>query len=256
MTRLHIVDTGIPDGPPIVWLGSIGSSTAMWDRQIPEFADRYRCILIDHPGHGASPPPTGRVTIESLGDGVLATLDDVGIDRPHIVGLSLGAMIAMSIAARHPDRVDRLVLLCTSAQLGPPEGWTDRAKTVRAEGMGAIAPATVGRWLTADYAEAHPEEARALESMIKATNPDVYASCCEAIAEMDLRESLRNVTAPTLVVAGIQDPAIPPPHAETITSLIKSARMETVYAAHLANWEQPKAINEFIRDHLEGSNDE
>jgi len=68
VSRLHIIDTGNPDGPPIVWLGSLGSSTPMWDRQIAEFADTHHCLLIDHPGHGSSPPPTTALTIESLGD--------------------------------------------------------------------------------------------------------------------------------------------------------------------------------------------
>jgi 3-oxoadipate enol-lactonase len=92
--------------------------------------------------------------------------------------------------------------------------------------------------------------------MIMATDPDGYASCCEAIGEMDLRGDLPTVTAPTLVVAGTHDPATPPRHAETITSLIPDARMETVDAAHLANWEQPVAINELLRAHLEGANDD
>jgi 3-oxoadipate enol-lactonase len=162
----------------------------------------------------------------------------------------------MSIAARSPARVRRLAVLCSSAHFGPDYGWLDRAARVRAEGMGAVADATVGRWLTPDYAAAHPGEVRALVEMVKATNPDGYASCCEAIGEMDLRDDLPTVTAPTLVVAGTQDPATPRPHADTITSLIPDARMEAVEAAHLANWEQPAAINELLRAHLEGANDD
>jgi len=167
VSRLHIVDTGNPDGPPIVWLGSLGSSTAMWDRQIAEFAD-CRCLLIDHPGHGSSPPSTTALTIESLGEDVLETLDDADIDHAHVVGLSLGAMIAMSLATNHPDRIDRLALLCTSAYFGPPDGWIDRAALVRAEGMPAIAEATVGRWITPGYAAAHPDEITTLVAMLLA----------------------------------------------------------------------------------------
>ena len=118
MSGLHIVDTGNPDGQPIVWLGSLGSSTAMWDRQIAEFADTHHCLLIDHPGHGSSPPPTVPLCVESLGDAVVETLDDADIDHAHVVGLSLGAMIAMALATNHPDRIDRLALLCTSATSG------------------------------------------------------------------------------------------------------------------------------------------
>ena len=255
MSDLHVVDTGDRDGPVIVWLGSIGSSTAMWDRQVPEFADGYRCVLIDHPGHGASPPPAGHQTIETLGDGVLTALDRLDIGRAHFVGLSLGAMVSMSVASRHPDRVDRLALLCTSAYFGPEYGWPDRAAKVRAEGMSVVAEATVGRWLTPEYAVSHPDETTELVAMVMATNREGYASCCEAIGGMNLRDSVTEITAPTLVVAGTRDPATPPPHAETITALIAGAVMHTVEAAHLANWERPEPINALLVAHLGGQQD-
>src|SRR6266508_4893232 len=190
VTRLHIVDTGNPDGPPIVWLGSLGSSTAMWDPQIAEFADRHQCLLIDHPGHGSSPPPHRPLTIDSLGADVLATLDDADIDHAHVVGLSLGAMIAMALATNHPERIDRLALLCTSAYFGPPDGWIDRAALVRAEGMASVANATVERWITPTYAAAHPDEVATLVAMLMSTDPEGYAACCEAIAPMDQRPTL------------------------------------------------------------------
>lgn len=256
MTTLHVVDTGNPAGPPIVWLGSVGSALAMWDRQIPEFADRYRCVLIDHPGHGASPPATGPLSIESLADDVLATLDSKGVARAHFVGLSLGAMIAMSIATIHPDRVDRLALLCTTAHFDDQSAWAARAATVRTGGMTTLADAVVTRWLTPAYAQAHPDEVAAFVAMINATDPESYARCCEAIGLMDQRPTLRTIQAPTLVVAGTEDPATPPVHAETIANLIPNAKLATVAAAHLANWEQPNAINELLRKHLEGSGDE
>jgi 3-oxoadipate enol-lactonase len=254
MSDVRVVDTGNRAGPPIVWLGSIGSSTAMWDRQVPAFAD-HRCVLIEHPGHGGSAPPEGPLTIDRLGDAVLAALDEAEVERAHFVGLSLGAMVSMSIATRSPGRVGHLALLCTSAFFGPQYGWPERAAVVRAEGMSAVAEATVGRWLTPEYAAGHPDEVTALVEMVMATDPDGYASCCEAIGEMDLREDLHTVGAPTLVVAGTQDPATPPPHAETIASLIPDARMEMVDAAHLANWERPIAINELLRAHFEGAHD-
>jgi 3-oxoadipate enol-lactonase len=255
MTDLTVVDTGNPAGPPIVWLGSIGSSTAMWDRQVPAFAADHRCVLVEHPGHGGSAPPDGPLTIDRIGAAVVEALDAAGVERAHFVGLSLGAMVSMSIAARSSGRVGRLALLCTSAYFGPDYGWLDRAAKVRGEGMSAVADATVGRWLTPGYAVAHPDEVASLVEMVMATNPDGYASCCEAIGEMDLRGDLPSVNSRTLVVAGTQDPATPPPHAETITNLITGARMETVDAAHLANWEQPGAINDLLRAHLEGAND-
>jgi len=256
VSDLHVVHAGPPDGTPIVWLGSLGSSTAMWDPQIAAFAGRHRCILIDHPGHGASPPSIVPVTIESLGDGVLSALDDVGAKRAHVVGLSLGAMIAMELAARHPERIDRLALLCTSAHFDSPDPWNERAATVRSGGMTEVAYAVVARWLTPDYTAANPDEVAAFVTMLHAVDPESYARCCEAIAAMDQREQLPSIQVPTLVIVGSHDPATPPSHGETIADLIPGARLETVESAHLANWEQADAVNRLLDQHLEGTADD
>ena len=165
----------------------------MWDPQIGELGDRFRCLLVDHPGHGKSPTAPGPYTIAGLADGVVAALDRVEVDRAHVVGLSIGAMIGMALAIDHPDRVDRLALLCTSAQLGPPSAWEERAAAVRAGGTSAIAETVVGRWLSPAYRDAHPDEFAELVAMVSSVDRDGYAWCCEAIAAMDLRADLPGV---------------------------------------------------------------
>lgn len=246
MSSLHIIDTGNPDGPPMVWLGSLGTTTEMWERQISMFGADHRCVLVDHPGHGESEPPDGPLSIESMADAVADALDGVGIERADVVGLSLGGMVAMRLAAAHGDRVDRLALLFTTASLGQPDAWKTRADTVRAEGMSSVSEAVVSRWLTPDYAAAHPEEVATLVAMVGSTTPEGYAACCEAIGAMDQRGILGDVKAPTLMVSGTLDPATPPEHGETIVSLIPDARMETVVTAHLGSWEQSAAVNALL----------
>ena len=256
MTRLGIVDTGRPDGPPIVWLGSLGSSTAMWDRQVAVFAAEHRCVLIDHPGHGASPPSRGPQTIAELSSDVLAALDRVGVQRAHFVGLSLGAMVAMSIAVSHPNRVDHLALLCTSARFDSPTPWHERAATVRAGGTAAVAETVVSRWLTPEHAAAHPDDVATFVAMIAATDAESYAGCCEAIAAMDLRPALPHIAATALVVAGTLDPATPPVHGEAIAAGIPRSSLKDVEAAHLANWEQAETVNRLLAIHFDGRDDD
>jgi 3-oxoadipate enol-lactonase len=255
MTELAVVDTGQPDGPPMVWLGSLGSSTAMWDRQLDVFAPTNRCVLVDHPGHGTSPPAKGPLSIAGLSEDVLAALDRVGVARAHFVGVSLGAMVAMSIAAADPQRVDHLALVCTSAHFDSPAPWHERAATVRADGTGAVAETVVARWLSPEYAAAHPDEIAAFVAMIGATDAESYASCCEAIAAMDLRPVLPAIKATTLVVAGTLDPATPPVHGETIAARIPASRLATVDAAHFASWERADEVNRLLAEHLDGRTD-
>lgn len=250
---LHHVVSGPPDGAPLLLGGSLGTTHAMWDRQVAVLSRTHRVIALDHRGHGASPAPPGPYTIDDLGGDVLALLDRLDLARASWCGLSLGGMVGMWLAAHAPERVDRLVLLCTSAFLPPAEAWRERAATVLAAGsVEPIADAVVGRWLTPGFAAAHPAERAALRAMLAASPPAGYAACCEALAGLDLRADVGRITARTVVVVGAQDPSTPPDHGERIAAAIPGARLRRLDpAAHLASVERPEAVNRIILDHLE-----
>jgi len=242
-----------PAGAPVVLLSnSLGSSLAMWDPQAAILAERYRVVRYDLRGHGRSPVPAGPYTMPDLAADALALLDRLDVERAHLVGLSVGGMTSLRLAAAAPDRVDRMVLCCTSAHLPPASNWYDRAATVRASGVGAVAETVVGRWLTPAFAASSPALVAELRAMVEATPDEGYAGCCEAIATMDLRPWLHDVVAPTLLVAGADDPATPPEHSEAIAAELADARTVVVGpAAHLANVEQPTAVVQHILEHLD-----
>jgi 3-oxoadipate enol-lactonase len=249
---VHHEVTGPADAPPLILSNSLGANLHMWDPQAEALAERFRLVRYDTRGHGGSPVPDGPYTIDHVGQDALALLDHLEIERAHWVGLSLGGMTGMWLAINAPERLDRLVLLCTSAKLGPPENWRERAQTVRAQGTEAVAEAGVGRWLTERFCAEHPDTAAWLRDMIEATPDSGYAACCAVIEHMDLTPGLAGITAPTLVIAGAQDPATPPEHAERIAGAVPGARLEVLDpAAHLANVEQPEAVTRLILDHLE-----
>jgi 3-oxoadipate enol-lactonase len=208
-------------------------------------------VRYDPRGHGASPVPPGPYELADLAGDVVALLDRLGVEAADFCGLSLGGMTGMALAAAHPHRVRRLVLCCTSAQLGPPSMWADRAATVRRHGTAAIADAVVSRWVTPGYAARHPDVVADLRAMVAAVPDEGYAACCGAVERMDLRDLLPGITARTLVIAGEQDPATPPAHAELIAAGVPDARVAVLSpAAHLANVEQPEAVTRLILDHL------
>ncbi|PSK98871.1 3-oxoadipate enol-lactonase [Murinocardiopsis flavida] len=246
----HTVD-GPPDAPVLLLSGSLGSTAAMWEPQATALRDTFRVVRYDTRGHGRSPVPPGPYTVADLGRDALALLDRLGVRRAHIAGLSLGGMTALWLAANAPERVDRLALLCTSARLGPPEAWAERAATVRAEGTGAVAGAVIGRWFTPGFAAREPATVERMRAMVAATPAEGYAACCEAIQGFDLRADLARVTAPTLVVAGAEDPAAPPEHGERLAAGISGADLHVLpAAAHLASWEQSGAATRLLRAHL------
>jgi 3-oxoadipate enol-lactonase len=248
---VHYEVSGREGAPLVVLSNSLGSTAAMWDHQVPTLAERLRVVRYDHRGHGRSPVPPAPYELADLGADVLAMLDRLGAERVHWCGLSLGGMVGMWLAINAPERIDRLVLCCTSAQLGPPSLWAERAATVRAEGIDAVADAGIGRWLTPGFIGGHRDEAAAVRAMLVATPDEGYAACCGVIERMDLLDQLGAITAPTLVIAAEQDPATPPEHGERIAARVPGARFALVAgAAHLATVEQPAAMTELIAGHL------
>jgi len=256
--ELAYSEQGAPEAEPLVLSSSLGTPRAMWDPQAHALSERFRLIRFDTRGHGASPEPLGPYLIEDLAGDVLALLDRLEIDRTSFCGASIGGMIGMWLAANAPERVDRLVIVCSSAHMPPPEAWAERAGTVRDAGTTEpIADAVVARWLTPGYARAHPDAQRWLRWMLAASPPEGYASCCEAIECWDFRDQLERISAPTLVIGGEFDLAAPPEqHASVIAERVPGARLELVPAAHIASVELPDEVARLIIDHLNEEDDQ
>jgi 3-oxoadipate enol-lactonase len=244
---------GAADAPVVVLSNSLGASRGMWDPQVPALAERYRVVTYDTRGHGESPAPAGPYSLDDLVDDLVALLDEVGAERAHVAGLSLGGMTAMRLAAREPGRVDRLALLCTSAK-PDPQPFLDRAAAVRSGGTAPLAPTVASRWVTPPFAAEHPDLVARLEAMIAGSDDEGYAACCEVVAAVDLREDLGRIAAPTLVVSGAEDPALPPPHQQVIADGIPGAELLTVSpGAHLANLERTLEVTGALLGHFDGA---
>jgi 3-oxoadipate enol-lactonase len=250
---LHYVIDGPDDAPPLLLGPSLGTSTEVWQRTVGPLAERFRVIRYDHRGEGRSPEPPGPYEIADLAGDVVALMDSLGIARAHVGGVSLGGMVAMWMGAHAPDRVDRIVPMCTSPYM-PDAPWAERAAAVREAGSTEpIADTVVQNWLTPGYAGEHPEDRAWLRGLLVASPPEGYACCCGAIERMDQREDLRRIEAPALVISAADDPSAPPAHQRLIADLIPGARLEVIDdAAHLANVQHPGTVNQLIIDHLEG----
>lgn len=253
--RLAVREDGPADAPPLVLLNSIGSTSDMWTPCLVPLAERFRVLRLDTRGHGDSPPaPGAATTLADLAGDVIDTLDAIGADRVALAGLSLGGMVGQYLAIHHPNRISRLVLLCTSARTTDRTPWDERAATVRAGGMNTIADAVVGRWITPALADRDPALVTRLRDMVATADPESYARCCEAIAELDLVADLGRIAAPTLVVAAAGDPALPPPHQQVIADGVPGSRLEVVPdAAHVPTYEQPARVAQLLLSHFDSA---
>jgi 3-oxoadipate enol-lactonase len=251
--KLHHAVDGSGDGRVLLLGGSLGTTLAMWEPQLAALSAVATVVRFDHRGHGGSPVPAGPYSIDDLGRDVLALMDDLGLQRVSYCGLSIGGMVGQWLAINAPERVERVILLCTGAHLPPASQWHERAEAVRSAGTPEVlADAVVARWFTAPFADAHPDVVGHHRAMIAATDPDGYAGCCEAIAAMDLRQGLPSARVPALVVSGAQDPSIPAEHGRAIARSIPGARFELLDpAAHLASVERADAVSELVAAFLE-----
>jgi 3-oxoadipate enol-lactonase len=222
----------------VVLCGSLGSTAAMWEPQAPVVEDAVR---VEYPGHGDEPV----AVVDGIGGLAQRVLDAVPV-RFSFVGLSLGGAVGVHLAAEHPDRVERLVLACTSPRFGEPAQWRERAATVRRAGLTAIVDAVMGRWFTPAFGDVE-----SYREMFLSVDAEGYARCCEALAGWDGTELLARIKAPTLVVAGARDPTSPPDDGREIAARVPGARLAVVpNAAHLANVERAETFNVLLEEYL------
>ncbi|MFI6937771.1 alpha/beta fold hydrolase [Streptomyces sp. NPDC050418] len=249
MTTPHHTTEGSPTAPPLLLGPSLGTSTALWDAVAPELSTTHHVIRFDLPGHGHSPASLIKdgATIADLAALVLHLADELGLDRFAYAGVSISGAIGLHLAAHHPERIERLAVLCSSARFGDPQQWLDRAALVRREGLDALAAGAPDRWFTPAYSSER------LVDDHRTADPRAYASCCDALASYDLRAHLPVITAPTLLVAGREDPATPPAHLRELADGITGSTLtEIPNASHLAVAESPGPVLAALRGHFTG----
>lgn len=234
----------------LVFSNSLGTDYSMWDPQMAELAQRFRILRYDTRGHGQSSVTAGDYTIEQLGRDVLGLLDALKLERVRFCGLSMGGVIGMWLGVNAPTRLHRLVLCNTAARIGTSEMWNARIEKVRTHGMKPVAAAVIERWFTPEFRAAFPDRVAKAQRMLETTPPAGYSACCAALRDVDLRDAVAQIKAPTLIVYGAKDPVTPPADAEFLRVRIHgSAKME-LEAAHLSNVEQSddftEAVNYFL----------
>lgn len=245
-----------PEGAPVlVFSNSLATSLAMWDDQVERLRDRYRIVRYDNRGHGGTPTTPGPYTIGLMAQDLLGLLDALGIDKVFFCGLSKGGMIGQWLGINAPDRVEKLVLSNTASYFPNKEMWRERIDMATADGIPAIAEASLRRWFTPGYHERSDTKSKIdwARNFILETDRDGYLAASVAIRDMDFRDELKQIAVPTLVIIGEKDPATIPEYGELIAASIPGATSFVVPdAAHLSNIEQPDIFTEALVGFLEG----
>ena len=248
-----------PDGAPVLVLANpIGTTRAIWAAQVPVLQRHFRLLRFELRGHGepggGSAAPPGPYSIAELGTDVLGLMRDYGVATAAYCGISIGGMIGLWLAANVPERISSLVVCCAAITPMPSrQAWLDRAALVRSGGMAAISQLTPPRWFTADFIARRPAAVSAVLDMLLGTDPRGYAGCAEAIAGLDLAPALGAIKAPTLVLAGAEDPAAPPWQGARTALGITDSRLCVIRGtSHLAPYQTPGPVTAAILGHLIG----
>ncbi|WP_418959913.1 alpha/beta fold hydrolase [Streptomyces tritici] len=243
-----------PDDAPVLIMGpSLGTTWHMWDRQVPELAAQWRIVRFDLPGHGGAPAVPAS-SVAELGDRLLATLDELGIQRFGYVGCSIGGAIGLDLALRAPHRVASLALVSASPRFGTADEFRQRGVIVRTHGLEPMARSAPEQWFTPGFAGAQPAIVEWSVQMVRTTDTACYIAACEALAAFDVREALGSIAVPALVLVGSEDQVTGPAEARTLVAGIADARLAVVPgASHLAPVEQPAAVTDLLVQHFTGT---
>ena len=194
--------------------------------------------------------PAGPYTMERLARDALAIADGLRLPKFHWCGLSMGGMEGMWLAANAPERIDRLVLSNTSSHFPDQTIWNEGIKAIRALGLAAVASRIVALWFSPQFRARAPATVAAMKSMLLATPAEGYAACCGAIRDMDHRDLLTRIAAPTLVIAGRDDQATRLAASQFIHSRMRGAALRVLDAAHISNVEQPVPFADAVLEFL------
>ena len=247
---LAAVDFGGPDAGPLLLLGpSLGTSAAtLWGAAAQRLTAHARVVGWDLPGHGRS-TPAEPFTVADLAAAVLALADRLNVERFHYAGDSVGGCVGLQLALDAPHRVLTATVLCTGSVIGTPDGWHDRARTVRTDGIAPMLASAAERWFAKGFTEHQPGISATLMDSLANADAESYARTCEALAAFDVTDRLSEIITPVLTIAGAEDVPTPPESLQRIASGVKDGEFVVLDGVgHLAPAEAPDQVSALIAE--------
>lgn len=247
---LYFEIDGPNNAPSVIFSNELGTSLDLWAPQVPVLREHFQMLRYDSRGHGCSTIASNQCSIANLADDVIALMDQSDIERTHFCGVALGGIVGVWLASHYPERIDRLVISNTSALAGPAAIWDARIEQVRTGGMTAIADGIIQRWFTRDFQEHAMHQVSLVRNMLEATSAAGYIAGCIAMRDMDVRDCLRGIKCPSLVIGGRYDKTTSPAQTRQMAEHIQGARYLELNTAHLMNWEVAQSYTKHVKEFL------
>lgn len=249
-TDIFLLAEGNPGNPAIVFSNSLGTDHGMWEAQADALVEDFYVIRYDTRGHGQSASPKGPYQLQQLGQDVIALLDFLGIDKAHFCGLSMGGVIGQWLGIHASERLRKLVVANTAVKVGTTDGWLNRAKAVREDGLSTIADSAASRWFSPSFVDSQPSIISKMIAHLRSESTEGYASCCEALAVANLHDQIHVIPNATLIIAGQYDPVTTESDALLMQKKIKDSKMLALPASHISNVEAEKLFTQALANFL------
>ena len=247
--HIHYRDEGDPQGAPLVFSNSLGTDMRLWDQIIPLLPQGLRIIRYDMRGHGLSDCPEAPYSMGVLISDAEALLDHLKIASCVFVGLSIGGMVGQGLASKRLDLIRAMVLSNTAAKIATKDLWQDRIDSIRKDGIGPVAGATMQRWFSP---EMYGTQAMApWANMLRATREEGYIGCAHAISGTDFLTPTSALRLPVMGIAGDHDSSTPPDLVRETLELIPGSSFHIIRGAgHLPCVEQPAQFAQLLSNFL------
>ncbi|WP_252504387.1 alpha/beta fold hydrolase [Sporosarcina sp. Marseille-Q4943] len=250
---IHYEEKGM--GEPLVFIHGVGLDHAMWEQQVDRLSERYRVIVYDMIGHGGSSHPPGPYSLFQFVEQLTAVVDGLGLDKIHLVGFSMGGMVAQAFALAHAEKLKTLTIMNAVANRTEEQrkAILARVEEVRKTGPEATIEPAIQRWFTRDYLHAQEGIVGRIRTRLQTNNATSYLAAYRlfATADQELWDKLDQIHIPTLVITGEEDIGSTPEMAQQIHEKIADSELLIVPTMrHMLPVERPNIVNEAIHSFI------
>jgi 3-oxoadipate enol-lactonase len=251
--KVYFDIVGDERAPVIYFAHSLAADSGMWAEQVPAFlAAGYRVLRVDMRGHGGSDPAPGNYAMEQLVEDAIQILDNLAISKVHFCGLSIGGMIGQGLGILHPKRIASLILCDTQSEApkDAKERWGGRIAILQAaNSMVPLAESTMERWLSPAFKAKRQSLWQQIHDTVATTSPQGYIGCAGAIQTFKWTPRLHEISAPTFVLCGSDDPGANPEENRMIAATVQRGEYLAIEGArHLPNVEDAERFNRIVID--------
>ncbi|WP_299291597.1 alpha/beta fold hydrolase [uncultured Mucilaginibacter sp.] len=246
---LNFIRTGPQNIQPIVLLHAVGTDLTLWGPQIEALQKKHDVIAYDLPGHGLSGKLEAKPTFENFANIISEAIDNLDCGPVNLIGISFGGMVAQTISIQRPDLVRSLVLIGTACTFTQEvrTALRDRAQFVRTEGMQSLAPLSLARWFTNEFALRRPDILDSIRKILYQQDPLFHAELWDTISTLETAPGLRENSFPAMVIVGEEDASTPVSSATGLAEALKTDKLHIVQkSSHFTNLEFPDILNNLL----------